>query len=77
MQHPGTLAGLISSPLIHHNMKNLQIIASIARAAQEDLPAKMQIDNLEEKILAMVWVHENDAIQYFYRKCDELGLSYN
>jgi len=64
-------------PLKYDTMKNLQIIASIARAAQEDLPAKMQIDNLEAKILAMSWIHEDDAIQYFYRKCDELGLSYN
>lgn len=58
-------------------MKNLSTIISIARDVQEDLPSKMQIDQLEEKILQKQWITENDAIQYFYGKCDELGLQYS
>lgn len=52
-------------------------IISRARDVQTDLPSKMRIDELDLVIRCGVWVTEKDAIQYFYAKCDELGLFYN
>ena len=55
-------------------MKAFKKLVETAREAQENLSGRLRIDALKIDIEERIWMSQDEAMQYFLRKCAERNL---